>query len=187
MSLLTARETKLQILSYNDIPGPALLAWCALSNSMRIHELTLWGASDDKVDLLGSMPFLRALTIVNSSGFTGRTLKSQPNVSELTLIGCPHADAEGLKHMLAAALPAVQSLAFQASYASPVVQITQQTIEALVCRRNCKQSICGACTDSQTSYLLSCAGWLCNRQSLGEQSPRWPCSCLLTSWDSVKR
>ena len=73
---------------------------------------------------------------MKSCGFTGRTLESQPHVLELKLIDCPHANAEGLKHMIAAALPAVKSLAFQASHASTVVQMTQQIVGVLVCGRN---------------------------------------------------
>lgn len=65
MPLLTARETKVQIFNFGQTSVAALVAWYDLSHIMEIRELTVWAAADDGICLLGSLPSLRALTIVS--------------------------------------------------------------------------------------------------------------------------
>ena len=128
---LSAETTKLEVYHFGLIPDAALLAWSAVSRSIQVDELTLWAVNDLNIGLLGSMPCIRKLHIVQSPHFAGRTLQRHLNVNELKLISCPDIDGPGMQHMLTAALPGVKTLAFQSSIKDDPAFLLHLDLDAL--------------------------------------------------------
>lgn len=140
ISFLKAASTKLELLNFGNTSEPALLALNTLLDELHIDELSLWGVTDG-IGILGSMWCLRRLAIVNSPDFTGCTLAPQPNVKQLKLVSCPSVGAEGLRHMLGTALPALRTLAFHATdNDNSCVHVNPEVLDALLCG-SCLSSI----------------------------------------------
>ena len=82
---------------------------------LRLHKLTLWKVTDRHIAQLQQLPCLNSLVIAHSPYFTGSSLQTLPRVTSLTLNLCKGVTAEGMRHMLATAIPAVEELVFEST------------------------------------------------------------------------
>lgn len=106
---VTASYTHLDLHQVRHLPGNPLLAL----STAAIHQLTLWNVDDASCQQLGSLPSLETLTIANSPLMTGTSFNTYGNMTELTFMNCPGIGPAGLRHIISAAMPALERFAIQ--------------------------------------------------------------------------